>query len=196
MFWNGFSTKFDKFSFFSFEILSILSQFVVNWDLADLCEPDSGTLPVIPENQLARRIQSKSIRGLGAGPPYNTRKVLNFSTKSTISQKPKMVKIGKLIFHSLGSLRIFSVNFDIFERFFLVSDKLEIPGVSLEIVNTISHDSKNENWLVIRFTTVRRADLSCKCGHFWGEGVGLGKNMLNSSKSRRTLSRFRTLHIF
>ena len=74
------------------------------------------------ENHLARGIQSKSLRGLGAEPPVgglggqapyknggfggrdhpNIKKILSFSTKSTLSQKLKIAKIGKL-FLSFGS---------------------------------------------------------------------------------------------
>ena len=48
------------------------STFVVNWGLREIFEPENliqKRKPVIPENQLARRIQSKIIQGLGAEPP-------------------------------------------------------------------------------------------------------------------------------
>ena len=86
---------------------------------------------VMPDNQLAREIQSISIRGLGmvtscggqSSPqneglggqrPPNRKKSQNFTTKSIISQKLEITKIKKLIFHSFQHIGHLSCRFDPF----------------------------------------------------------------------------------
>ena len=74
---NALKRIFELMSFFVrllvFEIWSILySTFVVNWGLGEIFEPENliqKRKSVISENQLARGIQSKSTRGVGAKPP-------------------------------------------------------------------------------------------------------------------------------
>ena len=82
---------------FAFNIRSVLRTFF--WDF---CEPDSETL-TSGNNQLARGVQSKSVRGLGAEPT-----VVGMSP-----QKPKIAQLSSLdqnpfqkIAHLFGQKRL------------------------------------------------------------------------------------------
>ena len=82
---------------------------------------------------------------------FSIKNLLNFSTKSTVSQK---LIIGKLILHSFQHIAHISCKFSHFRRTsFLVGDTLRNESVLPKIVNAINHTSKNKN-LKIDFSFV------------------------------------------
>ena len=103
------------FHFLSYGRFFIQQWLTVNWGQ----RTDSETL-TNDTREPTRRIQPKSIRALGAelsvgsqAPHKNIKKILNFNTNSTISQKLKITKkkIGKLIFYSFQHIAHFSCKF-------------------------------------------------------------------------------------
>ena len=105
MFWNWFCTTFDNFAIFSF------------WDNLLYIRSELGTQRFlrtwfrnanlkIPDNQLTRGIQSKSIRGHGAEPP-NMKIFLNSSNPNSLrmssTKSAKLSQIEwKISFRTLG----------------------------------------------------------------------------------------------